>query len=215
MEINTKYCAKCKNNVDIINYNKNKARKDGLNVYCKKCMLLMTKIKQENKIKKRVDEQYIEGEIWKIIPHFNKYEASTYGRIRNIKLKTLMTPTINAVGYCVSSLSNDKNKSVNIKFHRIIAETFIDNPQKKITINHIDKNRSNNKVNNLEWATPKEQIKHQLSYNPPNKKNIIIKTIDDLSNIDNNEKWKDINDYPYYQISNYGRINGMSNLQMY
>ena len=66
-------------------------------------------------------------------------------------------------GYVVSSMINDFNKTMNIKFHRIVALTFLPNPHHHPTVNHIDKNRSNNRSDNLEWASMKEQITHQNS----------------------------------------------------
>ena len=62
----------------------------------------------------------------------------------------------NSGGYlCVSFIVDGKYKTFLV--HRLIAETFIDNPDGKPTVDHIDRDRTNNKVENLRWATRQEQ----------------------------------------------------------
>lgn len=56
------------------------------------------------------------------------------------------------------------NKREDVYIHRIIAEMFIENPLNKEQVNHIDCNRQNNDVNNLEWVTVKENIEHAMTY---------------------------------------------------
>lgn len=61
----------------------------------------------------------------------------------------------------VNLYKNGKNKIK--KIHRIVAENFIPNPENKPEVNHIDGNKQNNKVDNLEWVTKSENVKHRFS----------------------------------------------------
>ncbi|CDD75562.1 prophage LambdaSa2 HNH endonuclease family protein [Cryptobacterium sp. CAG:338] len=101
------------------------------------------------------------------------YEISDDGRIRSLDRwhtgkdgrrvpykGRMIAPGIGVNGYKVVSLwKNGKGKSVYI--HRLVAETFIKNPENKKTVNHKDGNRTNNNVSNLEWATYSENNLHE------------------------------------------------------
>lgn len=109
------------------------------------------------------NDECLEGEIWKpIVALHGKYDASTFGRIRNSK--TLHIKAIIFDGYYYKF---GYDYSVNkiryrgwYRVHKAIAETFIPNPENKPTVNHKDGDHSHNYVSNLEWSTHQEQSEH-------------------------------------------------------
>ena len=108
-----------------------------------------------------MDNYNIETEIWKDIKGYEgKYQASSYGRIRNAKGKVLKTYT-DKCGYQLIGLYKD-GKSKTFRVHRIIYETLVGDIPIDLQINHKDFNRSNNKVSNLEVTTREENVRHSL-----------------------------------------------------
>lgn len=105
---------------------------------------------------------------WKLIEGFDGiYSVSNYGEVRNNKTGRLMKPIKNEKGYLrVGLTTNGKLKCMRV--HRLVAQAFIHNPDNKPEVNHIDFNKENNCVSNLEWVTGKENTKHSLG----NRKNI-------------------------------------------
>ena len=75
-----------------------------------------------------------------------------------------MTPSKNKRGYLHVVFSVDK-KRYDYRVQRLIAMTFLDNPQNKEQVNHRDGNKSNNCLENLEWVTPEENIEHAKQNN--------------------------------------------------
>ena len=92
---------------------------------------------------------------------FSKYDVSTYGRIRNAKTQYILRLKPRPTGYVVIRLRNDNDELSSICMHIMVAKLFIPNPGKKLTVDHIDKNQSNNKINNLRWASHQEQCENK------------------------------------------------------
>lgn len=91
-------------------------------------------------------------EVWKDVEEFQgKYEISSFGRLRNKKNKKVLKARKNHKGYLDIKICG-KMKLI----HRLVAQAFILNPDIKPQVNHIDENKTNNNVENLEWVTAKE-----------------------------------------------------------
>ena len=98
-------------------------------------------------------------EEWKPIPgFFGLYEASTYGRIRNTRGKILKTYKINSGYHCLKFTVN--NVRTTHLVHRLVAITFLGTFTTRKEVNHIDGNKQNNSIKNLEWVTRDENMQH-------------------------------------------------------
>lgn len=105
-------------------------------------------------------------EIFKDVIRFEKtYEVSNYGRVRNKKTGKFITPLYNHKGYLYVNLSYSHTGRVKWYIHRLVAFHFIPNPENKPQVNHIDGNKLNNYVENLEWCTDKENQDHAVLHN--------------------------------------------------
>ena len=97
-------------------------------------------------------------EYWVDVKHYEDYyECSNLGRIRNKITGNILKGCINNKGYVRISLTYYKTK----KFaHVLILESFYKRPFNNAQVNHIDENKTNNKLDNLEWVTNKQNANH-------------------------------------------------------
>lgn len=98
-------------------------------------------------------------EKWLGISGYNNYLVSDKGNVFSVKSGKILKQSISTGGYPQVNLSeNFKRKSINV--HRLVAESFIKTNNNKLQVNHIDEDKTNNNVLNLEWVTPKSNCNH-------------------------------------------------------
>ena len=100
-------------------------------------------------------------EIWKLVKSAPNYEISNNGSVRNTKTGKMLKIATNNNGYHLVCLSYN-NKKQTAYIHRLVAEAFVatDLYMRTSVVNHIDGNKSNNTIKNLEWATYAENAYH-------------------------------------------------------
>ena len=104
------------------------------------------------------------NEIWKDIKDFEgKYQVSNLGRVKSLYQQnqygiyykeTILKPSLHKQGYLKVTLSNRQSKKICF-IHRMVAQVFLPNPDNLPEVNHIDEDKQNNCVSNLEWCTAK------------------------------------------------------------
>lgn len=125
-------------------------------------------------IKEEFKKIHMENEIWKDIAGYEGlYQISSFGNVKSllrtvdrgvsgllvIKEKILKVGLDNAGYYHVSLCKN--NKGVTLKIHRLVAINFIENKLNVDEVNHIDRNKLNNNISNLEWVSKRENCTHR------------------------------------------------------
>lgn len=111
-------------------------------------------------------------EVWKDIEGFENYQISNLGRVRtlnkynrqglpkdSVKQCKILKLIRNTHGYYSVNLYKDK-KCYRKDIHRLVAQAFIPIPKKLLQVNHIDGNKKNNNISNLEWVSAKENVQH-------------------------------------------------------
>ena len=107
-------------------------------------------------------------EEWRSIPGYEGlYEVSSYGRVKSLEIsyikkngimdhkpEIILSPKNNGTGYFIVCLYKNKTHKYYL-IHRLVALTFIPNPDNLPCVNHLDEDKTNNRVDNLEWCTEK------------------------------------------------------------
>lgn len=94
-------------------------------------------------------------EVWRAVPSARAYEVSDHGSVRRASNGRVRSLCVGRSGYMEVAL-HEKKRSV----HRLVAEAFLPPDTQRSHVNHKDGNKTNNRLDNLEWATPSENGKH-------------------------------------------------------
>lgn len=130
-------------------------------------------LKNKDKIKKRANDYYythkpviedLDGEEWKpLIGWEDLYEASNYGRIKSSWHNTIINGCYDKDGYRKITLTNKDGEQTTYRKCRLVAMTWIPNPDNKPEIDHINTIRDDDRVENLRWCTSKENKNNPLT----------------------------------------------------
>ena len=143
----------------------------------------------------QIDPLNMTHEIWKPAAGWEEeYEVSNFGRVRtrehtvkylsktgkvvnrHVKSKLKILAECNT-GYLTAALSRS-GKTVNVQVHTLVARTFLKNPHNFTIVNHIDHDGHNNRVDNLEWCSPRGNVLHAV-WNGRNNQAIPVRCIED------------------------------------
>ena len=125
---------------------------------------------------------------WKNITGYETlYKVSNYGEVKSkrrviydiidgerqpvsVAPEKIMTPIDHGNGYLYITLTDENGQRKNFYIHRLVAEAFLPNPDNLPQVNHLDYDRKNNKVTNLEWSSVSENVRHSLCNQPKTRK---------------------------------------------
>lgn len=99
-------------------------------------------------------------EEWKpVVDYETLYEVSSLGKVRSLRSGKLLKYSLGTTGYQQVNLRKD-SKPRTMLVHRLVAQAFLSNPNSLPQVNHIDENKANNSIENLEWCTSKHNANH-------------------------------------------------------
>lgn len=126
-----------------------------------------------------------------------RYSISDDGKVRNDETGKELKGTFKSCEYHKVSLTIE-GKIKCYMVHRLVAEVFIPNPDNLPVVHHIDGNKLNNHVSNLQWVTEKENAKHKFNFKERDCTNLYADV--------NDEQWKDIVGHKNYKINKKGEV---------
>lgn len=108
-------------------------------------------------------------ELWKPLLEYKGIEVSSIGRIRKAANKSRKERILTEFpkdrdGYYRCSVQRLDGTWTSQPVHRLVAKAFIPRTKNRDIVNHIDRNRTNNRIENLEWVTPKENVIHSFKF---------------------------------------------------
>jgi hypothetical protein len=118
------------------------------------------KIKMDANLK-AINEMQESFERWRVIDDYDNYSVSSFGRVRNDTTGRILKNTVNGHGYCMVGLYINGNRKV-MTVHKLVANAFIDNPNNKKCVDHINNDKLNNNLTNLRYASHTENGQNRL-----------------------------------------------------
>ena len=150
-------------------------------------------------------------ELWVSIKNFPNYEVSSHGRVRNIKTGRILKPGVNKHGYEIVALSNSFERKTSA-VHRLVADNFYDGDHENLVVDHVDTNKRNNFIANLEFCTSGENNRRAYAtglktpvpaYNQPTNRKVKI--------VETGEVFNSINECARYINGNHRHISDCLN----
>jgi len=108
------------------------------------------------------DHLYLQFLEWKDIPNYPGYRLVPDGRVYSDKIKDIRKPNTSGKYYMIQVCHESKTKSITL--HRLVVQLYGDAPTdiRKTQVNHIDGDKANNHIDNLDWLTPSENTQHAM-----------------------------------------------------
>lgn len=102
----------------------------------------------------------IHEEIWKYHSEYPNHQVSNLGRVKNIKFNKMLNPSTNGYGYKFCMLRHFNGRIKNVRIHKLVMQLFGSIDSIGNQVNHINGIKTDNRIDNLEWVTARQNIIH-------------------------------------------------------